>query len=625
MNLTMLQDNRDFRNNFGLSEAEELLYCRDTSFFNTRDQGMVVTDWGFHCIPDNDNPDEKIEFSWEDVENVEFKDEIYIFWGYGDKTEDNRILIHSSYFSKSTPSNWQCQSLAKNFNRVFDTVKPADHPVDAAIAKMHDTENPKEIERIGREMLGKYPEFDYMINYELGINAYIRYKDLDMAYTLLSKSLAAEENDDYFRQTWSHYILSSILVQKEDWRNPELRYHTHRASIGNPECKYGDTILVEDSTKDLADIEKRLADEGYEGIPYEQHKIILPVNKLTELSQINQEQIRPVLLSAIRNSEKFSFPIGHPIANTLYVCHPYIQTKYIPFENYEIELIEDKLREFSIIAQALGASEISVKVESNTTEEENRKKNTNLNGKAESLYGEANGSASGASSSNVVSKWEHTFNRKQILKPSRTPYVPEGLVWLSGEPDWQRLIEQRRNGSLQYHHESWSTKKTRIISGHAESMFKAELKSLYGDLGVDWSEAEDYFSSQENNLSLSIDVSFGTPDGEQQAKSSNALTQNEQEYINEYRECFVDGEISASERRLLSKLGIRLGLSEARIKELEQSIQPKLSPEEEEYLAEYRECIADDPEISPSTRRLLGRLAKSLNLTEEQINKLEKI
>ena len=52
--------------------------------------------------------------------------------------------------------------------------------------------------------------------------------------------------------------------------------------------------------------------------------------------------------------------MGHPVVNQLYVGHPYIPSKYIPFENYELELIEDKIREFSQIMQYLGATEINI-------------------------------------------------------------------------------------------------------------------------------------------------------------------------------------------------------------------------------------------------------------------------
>ncbi|HIX85875.1 MAG TPA: hypothetical protein H9848_04620, partial [Candidatus Parabacteroides intestinigallinarum] len=48
----------ELRKNFQLHIDEVILYVRDTSFWDERNQGTVVTDWGITCIPDNDSPEE---------------------------------------------------------------------------------------------------------------------------------------------------------------------------------------------------------------------------------------------------------------------------------------------------------------------------------------------------------------------------------------------------------------------------------------------------------------------------------------------------------------------------------------------------------------------------------------
>lgn len=103
-------------------------------------------------------------------------------------------------------------------------------------------------------------------------------------------------------------------------------------------------------------------------------------------------------------------------------------------------------------------------------------------------------------------------------------------------------------------------------------------------------------------------------------------TEKEQEYIAEYRECLADGDISASEVRLLNKLAKSLGISEERARELEKSVTASnLTDAEKQYLDEYKACLEDAPVLSSSTRRLLNRLATSLNLSDEQVSKLEKM
>ena len=626
MLLNNIRDKRDFRNAFGIGESEELLYCRDTSFWDSRDQGCVITDWGIRVIPDNENPSEKVEIAWAFVEEVTYKDEVLYFWGSKEHDLDDCFQIPYSYFSKTEASSYAFIVLTEHFSEIAKLAIVEQHPIEIAIAQMNETNDPKVADSIGREVLGKFPDLDYIVHYHLGVNAFFGLDDLEKAYSHLSKSLAYEENEDSFRHTWAHFILETILTTKGEYNNPDLRYHCFMAATGDPECEFDDSkSVVEESLNDLNMVEHKLAENGYGDIDYDQRKIIFPVKNLISLSDLTQEQVRPVLLSALKESSGLNFPIGHPVANTLYVCHPYIQTKYILFENYEIELLEDKLREFSMIAQALGATEICVKVESSLTEEERKQQKGDINGKFETWYADGAGSNSYKSSSNITSKWEHMFNRKQILKPNGAPYVPDGLVWISGEPDWQRLIKQRLNGSLQYHHESWSTKKSRIVSGLAENMLKAELQTLFADLGMDWSGTEEYFSSSENNLSLSIDVTFDSQSTVSQLSQNTVLSRNEQEYLDEFRECSADGQVSTSERRLLNRLGARLGLTELRMAELEQSLMPELSPDEEEYLTEYKQCLKDDPTMSVSTRRLLNRLASSLNLTNEQVTRLEQL
>lgn len=106
---------------------------------------------------------------------------------------------------------------------------------------------------------------------------------------------------------------------------------------------------------------------------------------------------------------------------------------------------------------------------------------------------------------------------------------------------------------------------------------------------------------------------------------NSAYTKEELDYQQEYEACLKDGQVSNSERRLLDKLAKGLGLTQEQITKIESAVNSPLNEQEKEYLKEFQACLADDPHISTSTRRLLNRLASSLNLTEEEINKIEKI
>lgn len=52
------------RNGFSIERNEEILAIRDTSFWSTKNQGLVLTDKGVHVITDNDNINEDTAFYW---------------------------------------------------------------------------------------------------------------------------------------------------------------------------------------------------------------------------------------------------------------------------------------------------------------------------------------------------------------------------------------------------------------------------------------------------------------------------------------------------------------------------------------------------------------------------------
>ena len=106
------------------------------------------------------------------------------------------------------------------------------------------------------------------------------------------------------------------------------------------------------------------------------------------------------------------------------------------------------------------------------------------------------------------------------------------------------------------------------------------------------------------------------------SSSSAFVTSEEQEYLEEIRACLDnDGEITSRERRLLDRLRKSLGITEARAKELEASVN-SMSDDEKEYQEELKACL-EDGTISDRERRLLDRLRKSLGISEERAMAIE--
>ena len=117
----------------------------------------------------------------------------------------------------------------------------------------------------------------------------------------------------------------------------------------------------------------------------------------------------------------------------------------------------------------------------------------------------------------------------------------------------------------------------------------------------------------------------GTAVKEQTPTLQPALSQEEKEYIEEFKEVIADGEITERERRLLNKFRAKFGISEERGEELEAMImQPSLTPEEQEYLTEYKEIIAEG-EVSEREQRFLDKLRKANGISEERAAEIENL
>ena len=148
---------------------------------------------------------------------------------------------------------------------------------------------------------------------------------------------------------------------------------------------------------------------------------------------------------------------------------------------------------------------------------------------------------------------------------------------------------------------------------------------------VNYNATSDTTFSKREDTEWSIQVTF-KPLNEFGNKSAvtnpNTLSSDEHEYIEEFKACLSDnnGSISNSQRRLLEKMRKSLGISESRSIELESMCSvPELTDDEKEYLGEYKECLNDGGTITPSERRLLERLRKSLGISEERAKEIEQL
>lgn len=104
------------------------------------------------------------------------------------------------------------------------------------------------------------------------------------------------------------------------------------------------------------------------------------------------------------------------------------------------------------------------------------------------------------------------------------------------------------------------------------------------------------------------------------------LTDKEQQYFDSVKEYLEDGvELSSRERKMLERIRESLGISEDRAREIEGMIlKPQLTEDEQEYVDMYREYAANG-EITEKDRRKLDKYASILGISPKRAKELEEL
>lgn len=114
-------------------------------------------------------------------------------------------------------------------------------------------------------------------------------------------------------------------------------------------------------------------------------------------------------------------------------------------------------------------------------------------------------------------------------------------------------------------------------------------------------------------------------DSEEDDDAEDAVYTNEQEYFCLYQEYLEDYDynIGPRERKRLEKERVRLSITKERAQEIEDKIL-LVTEEENEYLEEYREYFVDyNGEIGPHERKRLERIRTRLGISEERATEIE--
>jgi len=151
------------------------------------------------------------------------------------------------------------------------------------------------------------------------------------------------------------------------------------------------------------------------------------------------------------------------------------------------------------------------------------------------------------------------------------------------------------------------------------------LRDLAVELLTCGSLAQRLHSGESDAAITTVNIQYSDP--KEEPTNSATLTADEQMYLEDVSEYLSDdGVIDDKERRLLERVRTKLGITEQRAKELEDSLQnqkEQLTDDEQQYLDDVIEYLSDDGVIDDKERRLLERERNKLGITEQRAKELE--
>ena len=362
-------------------------------------------------------------------------------------------------------------------------------------------------------------------------------------------------------------------------------------------------------------------------VPYKERKYIM----LVEDSKIKNCAVSGITIFNSSNVPNcINFYDNMPLNNELYIGHPYNPSVYIPYNQAEDILFQDKIQEFCYILQQLGAEEITI------TSLKGRKVNE-INNKKEELEVAANAGRFGNASLNIDSSTSNLMDRtsheqydvKYVYDPINMPKMPSETIWYQNQPKWQRLVQSRIDGNTLEYTECISSKLTFFTSSSEKEDIKAKLKVLMANIEGRSYEEEEKQLKEETETIWRVSVKFRSKKLLQkntlpQPNSVTALTNNEDEFLNEVRFCLDDdGIIDSEEQVYLDKVSQKLGLPQTKAQELQNSlISPQITDNERKYIEAISELTIDG-KIPSSSLRIVERYRKLYEVSSQRAEELE--
>ena len=638
------------RNNFGLALDEQILWVRDTSFWGNKNQGLVVSDKQIVYIPNNDNPKDRLNIDFNDIQHVEYREMSLFVWNY----QEEYYKLHLSLFFKNSEESSgliaDAKTLANTLTEmaksvghvetetVFDHMsnllneKKYDEVADCAKQIVSDADYDNNAKCLGYVYLADALSQKGYLDEDKGMNSYMR-----DAIEACDQAMELCEDEDPFRYT--------IFKQKGEIEQMADDVRSARnCFIAAMDSEDFDLKKNAKNSYELLTREISRDKNSFLNDDYNKRKFLFTVSNDKQIPGCYDKEDNVQWIFALGQIPDYiNFPIGHPQPNTLYIGHPLKPGVYIPFENATEQLFIEKGRELCYLAQCLGAVEIKFKRIKGLDVSNSEASSVERSGEVGLKFLNVGGSheVSGSETNTYSSK--DGVELVQRYSPIKKPFCPEGMVWYDSDPTWQTLVKQRLNGNILSYVEHVSSIETTTVSSNQLKSLKGSFEKLFIKASGSYEAKTDKTFSKTEEIEWEIDMQFkplqdfeddnvDASNGQavaQIAQTQNSeLSEDEMAYKEEVEFCLEDAsEIDALSRKFLERKRQKLGLSETRAQEIEDMVKASLvsfTDEEKEYM-EALDDVIEDGVIPDNVRRLLERERKSLGISEERAKELEEI
>lgn len=641
-------DKSAIRNNFGLGLDEQILWVRDTSFWSSKNQGLVITDKQIIFIHDNDTPNDKTYIEFNDIHHVEYREMSLFVWNY----QEEYVQFHLGLFFKdSTESNElieDAKQLAKVLTEmaksvghvetetVFDHMSNLlneenyDEVIDCAKQVVSDNGYDNDSKCVAYMYLSEALSKKGALDSHKGMNSYMRdaIEACDLALELC-------EDEDPYRYT--------IFKQKGDIEQVADDVRSARnCFIAAMDSEDFDLKKNAKNSYELLTREISSDKSSFLNDDYNKRKFLFTVSNDKQIPGCyDKEDNVQWIFSLGLIPDYINFPVGHPQPNTLYIGHPLKPGVYIPFENATEQLFMEKVRELCYLAQCLGAVEIKFKRIKGLDVSNSESSCLERSGEAGRKFLNVGGSLGVSGSETNTYSSKDGVELVQCYSPIKKPFCPEGMVWYDSDPTWQTLVKQRLNGNILSYVEHVSSIETTTVSSNQLMSLKGSFEYLFAKASGAYDAKTDKTFSKTEEIEWEIDMKFKPLQDFDNAYVTNSqatdsidkslnseLSEDEIAYKEEVEFCLEDAsEIDVHSRKFLERKRQKLGLSETRAQEIEDMVKASLvsfTDEEKEYM-EALDDVIEDGVIPDNVRRLLERERKSLGISEERAKELEEI